>query len=66
MAIAGLFGGVLVNLTYSNIGQNPALGGQIMFDLPEGYSFQRANDVTTNQEVIFLSNISSLECEVHA
>ncbi len=51
-AIAGLFGNVRIDFTYNNIGADPALGGQIMFDLPDGYSFLRANEITTNQEVI--------------
>ena len=50
-AVAGQFQSLRVDLNYSNIGVDPAVGAQILFDLPEGYSFQRAIDITINEDV---------------
>ena len=42
VAVAGLVQNVRVDLTYENIGRDPALGSEIQFTLPEGFFYTSA------------------------
>ena len=55
--VAGLTQNVRVDLMYVNIGPHPALGSEILFTLPEGFTFVRA---TVPEGA--LSVVSGLKC----
>ncbi len=51
VAVADQVQNVRIDLTYKNIGRDPALGSEILFTLPEGFIYASARAPSGSQEV---------------